>query len=415
VDTKEHNEMDIDTTNHVHPRPLSRRRLLLGAGGLGLATAGAVVLRPAVGAAPNRPGGSAAMLVHQDATPATPELGEQPDGTHLWRVKVGGMDMENLIDVQAFLPTEITINAGDAIWFEFDMMPGFHTVTLLSGEEPAPVFTPDPDAGTPAADEPPTLILSPEFAFAVGGDTYDGTGTINSGVDVLRDPAAPPFVVTFTEPGEYEYVCLTHGTFGEGIMTGQVTVQEADSDLPDDQAAYDQMAEEEYAAIVEEGLAAIEEYAEATVEERDDGTTLWELSAGAGEGKGRVFQFLPNEIEIQVGDTIRWVNRSGASGEPHTVTFISGEEPPEDVLIEPRPDGPPKLIQNNLTLLPQGGDVYSGEGYVNSGFIGEFLPGGSNEYELTFDTAGEFPYYCVLHGGADGEGMSATVTVTERE
>ena len=34
--------------------------------------------------------------------------------------------------------------------------------------------------------------------------------------------------------------------------------------------------------------------------------------------------------------------------------------------------------------------------------------------ESRFDTAGEFPYYCVLHGGADGTGMAATLTVEAR-
>jgi hypothetical protein len=68
-----------------------------------------------------------AALLRQDAgTPtaaATPTLGEQPDGTHIWKVKVAGLDEENLIDTQSFFPQEITINAGDAIYFEFPTPP----------------------------------------------------------------------------------------------------------------------------------------------------------------------------------------------------------------------------------------------------------------------------------------------------
>ena len=69
-----------------------------------------------------------------------------------------------------------------------------------------------------------------------------------------------------------------------------------------------------------------------------------------------------------------------------------------------------------MTLFPQGGDAYNGEGYVNSGFLGEIngepLPGGT-AYELTFDSAGEFPYYCILHAsGPEGPGMAGTITVT---
>ena len=173
--------------------------------------------------------------------------------------------------------------------------------------------------------------------------------------------------------------------------------------------------DQERAALIEEGLAEIAEYAEATATTRDDGTTLWEIAAGAGEGQARVMQFLPNALEIKVGDTVRWVNHSKT--EPHTVTFLGeGVEQPEDIAVEPQPGGPPKIIQNPLTLFPQGGQVFNGEGYVNSGFLGELngepLPGGP-AYELTFDTAGEYPYYCILHAsGPEGPGMAGTITVT---
>ncbi len=55
-------------------------------------------------------------------------------------------------------------------------------------------------------------------------------------------------------------------------------------------------------------------------------------------------------------------------------------------------------------------------GIFNSGFMGELngqpLPG-THPYELTFDTAGEYPYYCILHGsGPQGPGMAGTITVS---
>jgi plastocyanin len=359
-------------------------------------------------------GGLYAALLRQDAgTPAavdTPTLGEQPDGTHIWKVKVAGMDEENLIDTQAFFPKEITINAGDAIYFEFPTPPGFHTVTFLSGEDVPPLIIPDEAAGTPEAG-PPTLMINPQAAFPSGSDTYDGTGIVNSGLDVVRLPSDPPFMLTFTTPGTYEYQCIPHGV----VMKATVIVQEADAARPEDQAAIDARAEQERAAVLEEGMAEIAEYAEAKATARDDGSTLWEVAAGAGEGQARVMQFLPNALEIKAGDTVRWVNHSKT--EPHTVTFLGeGVEQPEDIAVEPQPSGPPKIIQNPATLFPQGGQVFNGEGYVNSGFLGELngepLPGGP-AYELTFDTAGEFPYYCILHAsGPEGPGMAGTITVT---
>ncbi len=390
--------MDVSTI-----RPITRRHVLRLAGGMGLAVAGGGAVFAAAGGA----GSTRAHAVHQAATPEAatmPPLGEHADGTRTWHVKVGGMDMEHLIDVQAFLPTEVTINAGDAIWFEFSDMPGFHTVTFTSGEEPPPLAYPDPDAATPT-DEPPTLIFNPDLLFPVGGDTYDGTDLVNSGADILRDATAPPFVLALTEPGTYEYLCVVHAM----VMKGTVIVQEAGAELPHDQAAYDRMAEEQFAALVEEGLAAAAEFAEPAATERADGTTLWDVAAGVGADQARVFRMLPDVIEISVGDTIRWVNHS--PGEPHTVTFLGGEEPPQDLMVEPQPDGPPKFVQNNLTLLPQGGDVFSGSGYHNSGFMGpEFV--GIESYELTFVTPGEFDYLSILHGRPDGTGMAAKVIVS---
>lgn len=324
------------------------------------------------------------------------------------------MDMERGIDLQGFFPGSLTINAGDAVNFEFHQPPGFHTVTFLSGEAAPAIIIPDP-AADPAATPPPgppRLVLNPVAAFPAGGTTYDGTGYLNSGLDVFLQPGDPPVVITFTEPGTYEYLCIPHGV----VMTGEIVVQDAGSELPDDQAAADARGEEEMAALIEEGLAAIDEYATATSTEREDGTTLWEIAAGAGNGQARVLRFLPDTLEIGVGDTVRWVNRS--DGEPHTVTFVgAGAEPPEDVLVEPGADGTLTFVQNPLTLFPQGGDVYSGEGYFNSGFIGVTAPGGPpfpglNPYELTFDTVGEYPFYCILHAsGPEGPGMAGTIIV----
>jgi plastocyanin len=406
-------------------RQMTRREGLALLAGLGLTAAGAVTIgtrttgaKPATNAGGGHAGhgGLHAALLRQDAgTPmvATPQLGERPDGTRVWRVRVAGMDMENLIDTQAFFPKEITINAGDAIYFEFPTPPGFHTVTFLSGQEVPPLFLPDEAPGTPAATPlgPPKLVLNPAVGFASGGDTYDGTGVVNSGLDALRPPDAAPFVLTFTKAGTYEYQCIPHGA----VMKATVVVQEAVAAVAEDQAAVDARGEQERSALIEEGKATSAEYTQAKATKRDDGTTLWEVAAGAGEDQARVLRFMPDTLEIKAGDTVRWVNHSKT--EPHTVTFVGeGAEPPEDVLVEPQPSGPPKFVQNPLTLFPQGGQVYSGQGYINSGFMGELngqpLPG-THPFELTFDTAGEYPYYCVLHAsGPEGPGMAGKIVVT---
>ena len=401
-------------------------RLLAGLGlgvvGLGAIGAGAIATRAsttaagALGQPGERPHGGkhGALLGQASGTPAAamPQPGERPDGTRLWRVRVAGMDEENRIDLQSFFPGTLTINAGDAVFFEFPTPQGFHTATFLSGGEAPPLIVPD-EAAAPASPSagPPKLIINPEAAFPVGGDTYDGTGYVNSGLDVVRLPDDPPFVLTFTTPGTYEYQCIPHGI----VMKGTVVVQEAGSSLPEDQAAADARGDRERTALIDEGKAEIARYAEASATRRDDGTTLWEVATGAGEGRARVMRFLPEALEIKAGDTVRWVNHSKT--EPHTVTFLgAGAEQPEDIAVEPQPDGPPKIVQNPLTLFPQGLDLTVGQGYINSGFLGELngqpLPGGP-AFELTFDAAGEYPYYCILHAsGPEGPGMAGTIVVS---
>ena len=67
------------------------------------------------------------------------------------------------------------------------------------------------------------MVLNPQVAFPSGQDTYDGTGFVNSGLDVVRLPGDPPFVLSFTTPGTYEYQCIPHGV----VMKATVVVQEA--------------------------------------------------------------------------------------------------------------------------------------------------------------------------------------------
>src|SRR4051794_19767254 len=72
---------------------VSRRRALHVLGALGLSGIGGQALL------------RTSALAQDAATPeaaATPMLGPQADGTNVWMVQVGGMDMENSIDMHAF-------------------------------------------------------------------------------------------------------------------------------------------------------------------------------------------------------------------------------------------------------------------------------------------------------------------------
>lgn len=381
---------------------LDRRRLFRTLGALGLGAASASVLARAAGASSTAaaPGhGAHGIPAAQEGGPpaATPVLGDRPDGSRVWRVLAGGGVPEELIDAVAFYPGEITINAGDAIFFE---IAGFHNVHFLSGAEAPPFVIPDPQPATPSAGGPPTLILNPEVAFPVGGDTYDGTGIVNSGAPL--DPSAPPFVLTFTTPGTYDYVCSIHLP----VMVGKVIVQEAGSPYPMEQADYDRLGEEALAAGIEQARAALERYAAATPV-ATEGSAIHEVTAGLLEGEMDVLRFAPDSLTVKAGDTVRWTVRS-APVTPHIVTFLGDQEPLEFLVPEMTTGGPPKFVLNPALVAPAGGAAFAEGEFLNSGLLGG--PDGNVTYELTFDTPGTHVYYCPIHADPSG-GMIGEVVV----
>ncbi len=305
---------------------LDRRRLLQLLGGAGLGLAGVTAL-----------GGVNTGLAHQDHEGgATPVPGVLEDGSTLWKVQIGGMDMDTAVEYHGFFPGEITINAGDSIWFVYDM-PMFHTVTFPGTGDIPPIFIPDPEvdpAATPAG--PPKLIINPIMLTGSGGTAVDGTQLVSTPVDVFSDPTVP-FIFTFPTPGEYDYVCIPHAS----VMQARVIVQEAGSEYPLDQAGIDALATEQIELLRAEGLSQIEMYSNPEPVAKPEGGNLWEVAAGAGgASQVRVQRFLPGELTIAVGDSIRFINQS--EGEPHTVSFLGeGEEAPVDTIEETFADGSP--------------------------------------------------------------------------
>ena len=97
--------------------------------------------------------------------------------------------------------------------------------------------------------------------------------------------------------------------------------------------------------------------------------------------------FLPGTLWIDKGDTIVWTARAG---EIHTVTFLATGQP-----LTPFNPGDP------TQLFPQGGTSYDGVSYFNSGVLTDEVDSGfpaGTTYSLSFDTTGDFTYYCLVHG-----------------
>jgi plastocyanin len=78
------------------------------------------------------------------------------------------------------------------------------------------------------------------------------------------------------------------------------------------------------------------------------------------------FEFNPKEVVVPVGATVVWVNQDGA---PHTATADDGA-----------------LFKSDLLSKGQ-------------------------SFKHTFDKAGEFPYFCELHGSAGGQDMAGIIKV----
>lgn len=131
------------------------------------------------------------------------------------------------------------------------------------------------------------------------------------------------------------------------------------------------------------------------------GHRTWQVQVGS-ESQDQEIQgmaFLPSEIFINQGDTIRW---QANSAEIHTVTFLASGQP----LQEFNPFDPTQLGR-------VGGDRYDGKSYYNSGIMANVdVPGfpAVKDYSLTFPREGNFTYYCLVHGKM----MKGTVHVRDR-
>jgi plastocyanin len=120
----------------------------------------------------------------------------------------------------------------------------------------------------------------------------------------------------------------------------------------------------------------------------------WIVTAGAeapvqNAKKGiQVAEYLPSQIWIDAGDSVVW---KVPTGEPHTITFLAkGRKAPVFNPADP------------MVSQRQGGSVYAGKGYFNSGVMPASSIGGPKNapttYRLTFAKPGDYDYICLLHG-----------------
>jgi len=313
--------------------------------------------------------------------PATPATA----AGRTWTVTAGGATKDFGVSANAFYPHKIEVAVGDRVLWKFA---GFHNVAFLGGA-PLPPLT---------VQESDRTYFNPKVFFRVGGKTYDGAGYRGSGTPP-EDPAAFArlrYALTFTSPGTYHYVCGVHGPG----MGGTVIVKDRASGSP---AAADAQRTREQAATIKAGQAAWA----AWKTERSGNTVIVPLIGDLATGYS-ILRFSREPLVVSRGTTITWVMRNPF--EIHTVTFTSGQRPPEFAIPQPQAQGPPKLLVNPKVAAPTPHRNYLGTGYVNSGILFPAgMPGNlPTSYSLTFSKPGRYEYWCVIHAP---EGMKGVVIV----
>ena len=126
---------------------------------------------------------------------------------------------------------------------------------------------------------------------------------------------------------------------------------------------------------------------------RVDAASTLNISAGFGSGTVAGNAYGPGDVTIMVGDTAKWTI---TSDEVHSITFganPAGGPPPTWPVagFTAPPPGPPGPV----TMGPV---AYTGTEFLNTGLISK----GSTS-SVTFNSAGTFNYFCVIHSGMAGK------------
>ena len=239
------------------------------------------------------------------------------------------------------LAEEIPIHSGMAI------LPETLVVSVAEG------------SGTPGCEDTDSCYLPSSLEIRVG-DTVSWSnddsaahtvtsGSVSGDAGTIFDSslfmAGTTFDHTFDEAGTFDYFCMVHPW-----MTGQIIVNEV----------HDMMVAPEMTMPVME--PETEPIVEAGIEElSSESTTMAIVSIPPGAAvlgcEDTDSCYLPYEVIISVGDTVAWSNDDSAA---HTVT----------------------------------------SGSVDAGLTGVFDSGlfaSNSRFEFTFDEAGTFDYFCMVH------------------
>jgi plastocyanin len=286
------------------------------------------------------------------------------------------------IAVLQFMPAKITVEVGKPVTWTWNGAEP-HSVTFLApGQEL-------PDPGSDDSVFAPTPPKGP----------IDGSAFVNSGLQPLGPAAPPPFELSFSKAGTFEYHCVIHPQ-----MVGEVTVKDAGAtvDSPADVAERRASEADKWLAEGRAAKKAFDSQAPKKVA-NSDGSTTYTVLMGTSTPHTDILAFSPAKLDLKSGDKVSYLNDSGA---PHTASFFGkGAEPIQDP-TDPRVGEPaPGPSPQDLTAA----------GFYNTGLLPPNAPPGAGPPEavrsFTFNVsdAGDYAYVCLLHSPSQ---MVATLKVT---
>ncbi len=296
--------------------------------------------------------------------------------------------------INNYLLDKVTIHEGDSVEWS-GLAAGFHTVDIPeAGGSDLPLIIPSGTnvgdvkdaAGNPFwFDGQPNLTFNPTLFQPIGGNVYNGSARIDSGL-----PFGPPqpFKVAFTKPGVYHYFCDVH--YG---MTGTVVVVAKNKPVPS--------PHQNSVALIkaEKAYVASAKRVDATKPPANS------VSVGASGPSGlEVFAFFPGELHVASGTTVNFF-MSEATRETHTATFGDTSEggyvfnlgqtafSSPTGLIDPR-GAYPSSVPMPISLSP----ASHGNGFANTGALdrdtGTPTPASA---QITFTEPGTYHYICLIH------------------
>jgi plastocyanin len=133
----------------------------------------------------------------------------------------------------------------------------------------------------------------------------------------------------------------------------------------------------------------------------------WRAIAGAEspDRGSQALAFLPNELWVQTGDSIRWFF---ITHERHTLTFLKPGQ------TRPPGFGPTFGVPVGCPGLTPGGSSFDGSTCVTTGVLmleDTGPPASGLEYSVTFPAAGNFKFVCLIH--ADMTGVVHVLSLSE--